>query len=361
MRLALEQAEAGLGTTSPNPSVGAVLVKDGRVVGRGHTQPPGQPHAEAMALLEAGEAARGATAYVTLEPCNHHGRTPPCTEALIEAGVVEVVYALGDPDERVNGAGSRRLREAGIRVTEGDGADEAARLLQGYLKHQQTGLPLVIVKYAASLDGRIASASGDARWVSGPEARAWVHRLRQQVDAIAVGSGTVLADDPELTARPDSGEAARQPLRVVIDSRGRTPASARVLGPGALVATSDVSPEGWRREIEGTGAEVLVLPSEGGYVSLEALLRNLGDRDVVHLLVEGGGALLGSLFDERRVDRLYAVIAPVIIGASDAPSAVAGRGAQVMAAAPRLRDVTVERLGEDTLITGVPVWPDATP
>ncbi len=360
MRLALREADAALGATSPNPAVGAVVVREGEVVGRGHTQPPGEAHAEVMALRDAGEAARDATVYVTLEPCNHHGRTPPCTEALIEAGVAEVVYALGDPDERVDGAGARRLREAGVRVSHGDGEDEAAWLMQGYLKHRRTGMPAVFVKYAASLDGRIASASGDARWVSGPEARAWVHRLRRRVDAIAVGSGTVLADDPELTARPANGDPPRQPLRVVIDSRGRTPATARVLGPGALVATLEDSPADWRDALTATGAEVLTLPRVDGYVSFDALLRNLGDRGVVQMLVEGGGTLLGSLFDERRVDRLYAVIAPVVIGAADAPAAVSGRGARIMAEAPRLDRMTVEQLGEDILIAGVPVWPDVT-
>lgn len=363
MRLALQEADAALGSTSPNPAVGAVVVKDGQVVGRGHTQPPGGPHAEVIALREAGVAARGATVYSTLEPCGHAGRTPPCTRALIEAGVTEVVFALDDPDEQVNGDGARQLRAAGVRVTAGDGAPEATWMLQGYLKHRRTGLPAVIVKYAASLDGRIASASGDARWVSGPEARAWVHRLRRRMDAVAVGSGTVLADDPELTVRPPAHltpTETTQPLRVVIDSRGRTPATARVLGAGSLVATLAESPPAWRDALAETGAEVLVLPSAGGYVSLEALLQNLGERGVVNLLVEGGGTLLGSLFDERRVDRLYAVIAPIVIGAASAPAAVVGRGAQVMAQAARLQHPTVEQLGDDTLIAGVPVWPDAT-
>ncbi|MEX1023000.1 MAG: bifunctional diaminohydroxyphosphoribosylaminopyrimidine deaminase/5-amino-6-(5-phosphoribosylamino)uracil reductase RibD, partial [Dehalococcoidia bacterium] len=266
-----------------------------------------------------------------------------------------------DPDGRVSGSGDRRLREAGLRVHVGDGAAEAARLLEGYLKHRRTGLPAVIVKVATSLDGRIAAASGDARWVSGPPARAWVHTLRTQVDAILVGSNTLLRDDPELTARIEGVLAPRQPLRVVVDSRARTPATARALGPGSMVVTAEPSPPAWREELAATGAEVLVLPLDGRYVSMAALLRALGERGMLSVLVEGGGTLLGSLFDQRYVDRLYAVIAPVIIGAHDAPSAVAGAGAQVMAAAPRLRDLTVERLGEDILVAGVPVWPDAAP
>ena len=360
MRVALDEAEAALGTTSPNPAVGAVLVRDGRIVGRGHTQPPGGPHAEVMALREAGDAARGATMYVTLEPHNHQGRTPPCTEAIIEAGVAAMHYAIDDPNPLVAGGGAKRLREAGIEVTAGDGAAESARLLEGYLHHRATGRPLVIVKYASSLDGRIASASGDARWVSGPEARAWVHRLRTKVDAIMVGSPTALADDPELTARPEGVEGPHQPLRIVVDSQGRLPVTARVLGPGSLIATTEKASNDWRAAIAATGAEVLVLPVDGRYVSLTALLQVLGERGILSVMVEGGGVLLGALFDQRMVQRLYAVIAPVIIGAAEAPSAVSGAGARVMADAPRLRDLSVERLGEDTLISGVPVWPDAT-
>ena len=359
MRLALAESEAGLGVTSPNPSVGAVVVRDGVVVGRGRTQPVGGPHAEAVALAEAGEAARGGTLYVTLEPCDHTGRTPPCTAAIINAGIARVEYAIHDPDERVSGAGERRLRAAGVEVARGDGAAESTRLLEGYLKHRRTGTPAVIVKYAASLDGRIASASGDARWVSGPEAREWVHRLRTRVDAIAVGSGTVLADDPELTARPTGIADPHQPLRVVLDARGRTPATARVLtGAGStLVVTAESSSQAWREGIAAAGAEVLTLPVADGYVDINALLHALGERGVLTLLVEGGGTLLGTFFDQRKVDRLYAVIAPVIIGAASAPAAVSGRGAQRMADAPRLQDLTVERLGNDTVISGVPVWP----
>jgi diaminohydroxyphosphoribosylaminopyrimidine deaminase / 5-amino-6-(5-phosphoribosylamino)uracil reductase len=360
MRIALEEAAQAVGTTSPNPPVGAVLVRDGRVVGRGHTQPPGGAHAEVMALGSAGEAARGATLYVTLEPCSHFGRTPPCADALVEAGVAAVHYAVGDPDPLVDGDGDDRLRLAGVVVEAGDGEIEATRLMEAYLHHRRTGRAFVIAKYAASLDGRIAAASGDARWVSGPEAREWVHELRAHVDAIAVGIGTVLADDPELTARPGgSAEAVHQPLRVIVDSQARTPPGARALAGGVLVATTEAAPAERRRTLERGGAEVLALPSEGGRVSLTALLEALGQRGVLSVLVEGGGTLLGALFDERQVGRLYAVIAPVIVGADGAPAAVAGRGAERMRDAPRLSDLEVRRLGEDVLISGVPVWPAA--
>ncbi len=297
--------------------------------------------------------------YVTLEPHNHQGRTPPCTEAIIEAGITAVHYSLDDPNPLVSGAGAARLREAGIEVTAGDGGAESRRLIEGYLNHRNTGRPFVIAKFAASRDGRIASASGDARWVSGAEARRWVHTMRTRVDAILVGSGTVLADDPELTARPEGVIEPHQPLRIALDSRGRIPATARMLGPRSLVVTTGASPETWRTSLQETGAGVAILDARNGRVSLDALLDLLGERGVPTLLVEGGGEVLGAFFDERRVDRLYAVIAPIVIGARTAPSAVSGRGAEVMAAASRLRDTDVERLGDDILITGVPVWPGA--
>lgn len=369
MRLALDEAQSALGTTSPNPSVGAVVVREGRVVGRGHTQPPGGPHAEIVALQAAGEAARGATLYCTLEPCSHTGRTGPCADAIIEAGVTAVHYSIDDPDNKVSGAGDARLRAAGLEVSVGDGETEATRILQGYLKQRRTGRPAVIVKVAMSLDGRIAAASGDARWVSGPEAREWVHHLRTQVDAVIVGSGTLVADDPALTARPaGSAGGAHQPARVVVDSRARTQPSARLFdeaGGPVLIATLAAAPEGWRDSIRARGGEVLTLPGQLGadgssHVSLDALLETLGSRGMLNVMVEGGGILLGALFDQRTVDRLYAVIAPVVIGAAAAPSAISGQGAQVMRDAPRLRDLTVTRLGDDILVEGVPAWPDAT-
>ena len=365
MRVALEEARLADGTVSPNPAVGAVVVLDGRVVGRGRTRPPGGPHAEVMALREAGEAARGADVYVTLEPCSHHGRTPPCTDALIEAGVAAVHFALVDPDPQVSGEGRRLLEAAGIATDAGDGGDEAERAMEAYLKHRRTGRPFVIVKYAASLDGRIAAASGDSRWVSGPQTLRWTHEQRTMLDAIVAGSGTIVVDDPQLTARPEGVDDPRQPLRVVVDSRGRTPESARVLDGEAatLIATTEASSSAWRSAMERGGAELIVLPSKVGvdgafHVDLEALLVALGERDVLTVLFEGGGVILGSLFDARLVDRLYAVIAPLVIGAANAPSAIAGRGVERMVDAPRLRDLTVERLGDDVVISGVPVWPD---
>ena len=361
MRLALGEGRRALGWSSPNPAVGAVVVGADGIAGLGRTQPPGGDHAEVVALREAGARARGATVYVTLEPCGHVGRTPACTGALAGAGVAAVRYAIGDPDPQVNGAGRRRLEESGIAVEEGDGAEEVAVQLEGYLHQRRTGRPFVIAKFAASLDGRIAASSGDSRWVSGPKTLAWAHQQRPGLDAIVVGSQTVVVDDPRLSARPEGGgEGVHQPLRVAVDSRGRVPDSSRLLdGPSpALIATTAAAPAQWRARMEARGAEVLELPAVERRVDLAALIEALGERGALSALFEGGGVLLGSLFDGRLVDRVQAIIAPLIIGAAAAPAAVAGRGIERMAQAPRLRDVTVTRLGDDTLISGLPVWPD---
>ena len=360
MAQALAEADRALGWSSPNPAVGAVVVQGGEVVGRGRTQPPGGDHAEIGALHEAGARAAGATMYVTLEPCGHHGRTPPCTDALLRAGVAAVRYAIADPDPLVAGDGHRQLAAAGVAVEAGDGDAEASELLEGYLTHRRTGLPFVIAKFASTLDGRIAAASGDARWVSGPEARAWAHDQRARIDAILVGSNTVLQDDPQLSARPaDRPGPVHQPWRVVVDSTGRVPATAAVLRSGdrpALVATTAAAPPAWRAELTRAGAELVELPADAGRVDLAALLAALGARGVLTLLVEGGGTLLGTLFDRRLVQRVHAVIAPLIVGDAAAPPAVAGRGAHAIAEAAQLRDVRSWRLGDDVLVNGLVDW-----
>jgi diaminohydroxyphosphoribosylaminopyrimidine deaminase/5-amino-6-(5-phosphoribosylamino)uracil reductase len=360
MHRALDLARNADHVVSPNPIVGAVIVSPGgETLGEGVTQPPPGPHAEVAALAAAGEKARGGTLYVTLEPHPFQGRTSPCTDAIIEGGIAEVHYAVADPDKRTNGEGHRKLEAAGVRVVAGEGEDEARRINEAFFKHRTTGLPFVIAKFAASLDGRIAAASGDSRWVSGPETRAWAHRLRTRIDAILVGSETVVVDDPQLTARPEGIDNPRQPLRVVVDSRGRITPMAQVLAGESrtLVATTEHSQADWRSAIIATGAEVISLPETDGHVDLRALCEELGKRDIVTLLVEGGGVTHGGFFDAGLVDKVHAVIAPLIVGAADAPSAVAGVGADRMADALRLGDVTVERLGEDILITGYPAYP----
>ncbi len=354
MRRALDLAEGVLGSTSPNPSVGCVVAHGDRIAGEGATQPPGGPHAEAAALRNAGDAARDATAYITLEPCAHTGRTPPCADALIAAGVATVHVAILDPDPQVSGRGIEKLRAAGIAVTVGDGDAEAGRLLEAYIKHRTTGLPFVIVKFAATLDGKIAASSGDSRWVAGEAARAWAHGFRTKVDAIICGVNNVLLDDPQLTARPGGMMAERQPLRIVADSRGRTPLDAKVLGPGGktIIATTAASPPAWRAQIEARGAEALVLPSDAsGRVDLHTLLRTLGERGVLSLLVEGGGVLHASFFAAGLVDKVHAIIAPKIIGGAAYP-AVAGDGVARMSDAVALRDIEIDRMGDDAVIVG---------
>jgi diaminohydroxyphosphoribosylaminopyrimidine deaminase/5-amino-6-(5-phosphoribosylamino)uracil reductase len=354
MRRALELAEGVLGSTSPNPSVGCVIVRDGRIVGEGASRPPGEAHAEVVALEGTGASAGGATVYVTLEPCAHLGRTPPCVDALISAGVASVHVAMRDPNPNVAGGGVEKLQAAGIDVTIGDGETEAARLLEAYIKHRTTGLPFVIVKFAATLDGKIAASSGDSRWVAGEAARAWAHGFRTKVDAIMCGVNNVLLDDPQLTARPGGAHAERQPLRIVADSRGRTPLDAKVLGSGGktIIATTDASPAAWRAAIGERGAEALVLPADAdGRVDLRALSVDLGERGVLSLLVEGGGVLHASFFAAGLVDKVHAIIAPKIVGGTRYP-AVAGEGAARMSDAVTLRDIEIERMGDDAVIVG---------
>jgi len=362
MQRALDLARETADFTSPNPTVGAVVVNNGEIVGEGVTQPPPGAHAEVTALQQAGDRASGATMYVTLEPCSHEGRTPPCTKAIIDAGIAEVHYSILDPDPNVNGGGHAALEAAGIATVAGEGEDEARLINEAFLKHRTTGMPFVIAKFAASIDGRIAAASGDSRWISGPEARAWAHERRTRIDAILVGSSTIVVDDALLTARPNDVEAERQPLRIVVDTRGRIPPMARVFtGPAkTLVATVEDAPAQWLAAIEAAGAEIVKLPRYDDRVDLKQLLQELGRRDIVHLLVEGGGMVLGSFFDRNLVDKVQAIIAPLIVGAADAHTAISGKGAYRMADALRLRDITVDRLGEDILVTGYPNYDTAS-
>ena len=355
MRRALSLAGRAVGSVSPNPAVGAVVVKDGAVVGEGWTQPPGQPHAEVMALRQAGEKSAGAALYSTLEPCHHYGRTPPCTETILAAEVAEVHAAVVDPNPLVSGKGAAHLNEAGVKTVLGEEEEEARRLMEAYFKHITTGLPFVTAKFAMSLDGKTATRTGDSKWISGEEARRYANSLRAASDAIMAGISTVLADDPRLTARDDNDNPlARQPLRIVVDSRGRTPEGARMLSePGAtLVAVASLDP-GTRERLAGAGAEVEVVANGEGRVDLAELLRRLGgDRSITSLLVEGGGTLLGSLFDLGLVDKVVAFVAPTIIGGEGVASPVGGLGVDKMADAIRLDRVEVMSFGDDAALVG---------
>jgi len=321
-------AKLALGQASPNPAVGAVVVKDDVIVGQGYTQPAGSWHAEILALDQAGERAKGGTMYVTLEPCCHYGRTPPCTEAIIAAGINEVHLAIIDPNPLVSGKGKEELERKGIKVYVGEHEAEAREINEAYVKFITTGMPFVIAKFAMSLDGKIATKGGDSKWISGDEARKYVHSLRYTTDAIMTGINTVLADDPHLTCRccgGKGGAARKQPLRVIVDSKGRTPLTSRVLSESGitLVALGRSATPEEKRAFAQAGAELRELPAEGGWVDLEGLLRTLGKQEVTSVLVEGGGILLGSLFDLRLVDKVVAFIAPIIIGGREGKTAVA--------------------------------------
>ncbi len=353
MQRAVELARKAVGNTSPNPPVGAVLVRDGRVVGEGRTQPPGGLHAEAEALRMAGDAARGADLYVTLEPCAHHGRTPPCADALVEAGVASVHVAAMDPAPHTAGRGVEHLREAGIPVTVDGGSSEAQQLVEAFAKHINTGLPFVVAKFAMSLDGKIAARSGDSRWISNETSRREAHRLRAEADAVMVGIGTALADDPLLTVRDVPLPARGQPLRVVVDSAGRLPASAAMLTEEGTTLLAVASAEA-ARAVEALGAETIAAPGVDGRTDLPQLLAELGARDVMSLLVEGGAALHGALFESRLVDKVVAFVAPVVIGGDGVPGPIGGAGAERMADALRLRDVTYTELDGDMMVVGYP-------
>jgi diaminohydroxyphosphoribosylaminopyrimidine deaminase / 5-amino-6-(5-phosphoribosylamino)uracil reductase len=336
--------------------VGAVVVRDGRVVGEGWHEGPGRAHAEVMALRAAGAEAEGATLVCTLEPCSHHGRTPPCTDALLRAGVVRLVIGCLDPLEARRGRGARILADAGLAVVQADGAEaEACRELNApFLTWAVTGRPSVTLKLATSLDGKVATAGGESRWISGPEARALVHRWRADSDAVAVGIGTALADDPRLTAR-DVGGDVRQPLRVVFDSAARLPLDSALVGGAAeapvLVVVAAGAPEERVRALEGAGVEVL--PAAGGPAErIGAALDELGRRAIQSLFLEGGARLAAAFVAAGAVDRVAWVLAPVLIGGADAPGALADVVAPTLAEAPRLRGVEVARVGEDTVLTG---------
>lgn len=355
MRLALHLAAKAQGATHPNPMVGAVVVRGGRMVGRGFHRKAGGPHAERMALAQAGAKARGATLYVSLEPCRHFGRTPPCTEAILKSGVRRVVAAMVDPNPKTQGQGLKRLRAGGVRTTVGILKKEAQELNKVFMTWMISKRPFVTVKVAQSLDGKIATSRGDSRWISGPPARAWVHRLRSEVDAILVGVETVLKDNPRLTIRPSAGHP---PVRVILDSHLRTPPSARIFSSRAPVIIAATKRASARREsrLRQKGAQIIRFSGGHGRVPIRALLRDLARREISHLLIEGGGRVIASAFEERAVDQLFCVIAPKVIGGKNAPTAVEGAGALSLQRSIPIRNLTVSRLGDDLLIRGDVYW-----
>ena len=361
MALALRLARRGAGRTSPNPAVGAVVVQAGRVVGTGWHRRAGLAHAEVLALRQAGPEALGATLYVTLEPCCHQGRTPPCTQAVLAAGVRRVVAAMVDPDPRVGGQGIAELQSRGIFVEVGPGAPEAARLNEAYLLHRRLGRPFVTYKAAASFDGRTAAADGTSRWITGPEARRDVHRLRAASDAVCIGIGTVLWDDPALTVR--EVRSRRHPLRVVVDSLARTPPGARVLdgtGP-TLIMVTEAAPEDSVAALKARGAEVARLPATGDRLALDAVVACLASRGIVSLLLEGGATLAGAFAGAGLVDRYVFYLAPKLLGGQGAPGLLEGWAAAGVGDARPLVLGGVRRIGTDLRVEARPAAPPGCP
>lgn len=352
MRMALELAARAGAETRPNPKVGAVVVRSGRIVGLGVHRRAGEPHAEVLALRQAGARAKGAALYVTLEPCAHTGRTPPCTEAIRRAGVTRIIAAMVDPNPKTRGRGFQCLRRFGLQVRSGLLKKEAEKLNRVFITWITKRRPFVTVKIAQSLDGKIAVIGGSSRWISSPASRAWTHRLRAQADAILVGVETVLKDDPRLTVR--TGSQRRQPAKIVLDSRLRTPSDARLFASGGkvILATTEAADRTREKRLIRSGAEVLRLPvAHGGRVDLDVLLRWLARREISHLLIEGGGETVASALAARAVDRVAWVLAPKLIGGRAAPGSVGGEGIRSLAQAVRLTDVQVKPIGKDWLVT----------
>lgn len=350
MRLALSLGRRGLGRCAPNPAVGCVIVKSGRILGRGWTQAGGRPHAETMALAQAGDAARGATAYVTLEPCAHHGQTPPCADALTHAGLARVVVALGDPDPRVDGGGLAKLRAAGIAVETGLCADEARADLSGFLGKVTRGRPMLTLKLAGSFDGRIATASGESQWITGPEARRHVHAMRARHDAVMVGAGTVRADDPSLTVRGLG--VSHQPVRVVLSRHLDLPLDSQLARtardiPVWICHGRRAAPElvtAW----QSMGATLIEVPEAGGTLDPDAVLQALGARGLTRVYCEGGGALAASLLMAGLADELVGYTAGLGIGAEGRPS-LAAMGLGRLGDAPRFDLIETRAIGPDIL------------
>jgi diaminohydroxyphosphoribosylaminopyrimidine deaminase/5-amino-6-(5-phosphoribosylamino)uracil reductase len=360
MTLALRLAAKGRGKTSPNPMVGALVVKNGRIVGRGFHHGPGQPHAEILALNQAGSRANGATLYVSLEPCCHLlKRTPPCVPAVVQSGVRQVVVAMVDPNPLVKGRGIAALRRAGITVTTAVAREEAMQLNRAYLHRVTTGRPYVILKAGMTLDGKVATSKGESRWITGPLARKAAHRLRSQADAVIVGIGTVLQDNPTLTARLSDRPlrlAPRQPLRVVLDSSLRTPPTARLCAgqnqAKTLIVTTSRASRLRRRPLERKGVELVSVSMKNGQVSLPALMRMLGKRGISSVLIEGGSTVNAAALREKLVNHVVLFLAPLLMGGQDAKAVIGGRSPKRLAEALTLRRVTLRRIGEDVIVEG---------
>ena len=365
MRRALELAQRAKGKTSPNPMVGALVVKGNRIAGEGYHHRAGAAHAEIEALSRAGQRAQGSTLYVTLEPCAHYGRTPPCCDAIITAGISRVVIGARDPNPLTNGRSMAKLRKAGIRTAIGVLASEVEGINAPFNKTMRLGLPMVVAKVGQSLDGKIATQSGESRWITSKTARRLSHGLRSSVDAIIVGITTICQDDPRLTVRGvrTAHKRSNRPVRVIVDSTLRIPLTARCLSkkaPGMCMVATTSRDTARRETLRRRGAEVLVFRSRKGRVPLRLLCRELASRGLQSVLIEGGGEVLASAFEERIVDRIMWMIAPTLIGGRDAPGSVGGKGISRLASAVKLTDVTLRRLGPDICVEARVKYPKGT-
>jgi len=357
---ALRQARKGLGRTSPNPVVGAVIVRDGKIIASGYHKRAGSGHAEIEALAKiGGRGKENDTLYVTLEPCNHYGRTPPCTKAILNSGIKKLVVGMKDPNPKVSGGGCEFLSEKGVEVRTGILESKCRQLNEAFLKFAATGRPFVVAKSALTMDGWTATATGHSRWITNEKSRQFVHRLRDKLDGILVGVGTVLTDDPSLTTRLKRGKG-RDPVRIIVDTNLRIPDEAKVLNrdssaPTLVAVGTDVSPERLRR-LERNGVKNLTCPTKEGRIDLAALMDILGGMDITSLLVEGGAAIMGSMIREKLVDKFYIFKAPRILGGNDGIPMASGPGPRKMNGALRLRDVKVRRFGDDILVRGYPEY-----
>ncbi len=333
IKISLELASKAKGLTSPNPCVGAVVVKNGRIIGKGYHKYAGGPHAEIYALRQAGKRAEGATLYVSLEPCSHYGRTPPCVDAIISSGIKRVVAAMKDPNPKNNGKGLRILRRNGIKADVGILEAEARRLNEDFVKYITKRMPFVAVKVAQTLDGKIATRTGDSKWITGQKARKFVHKLRSEVDAIMVGRGTVLKDDPLLTVRL-KGRKVKQPLRIILSGRSKIPSKARILNS------------------KGGGVIIVTTKEKSRRVDIRPLLKELAKREITSVLIEGGGETIASAFEAGVVDKVYFFIAPKVIGGREAPTSVEGKGVEKAGKAVRIEKTSFHKIGDDLLIEG---------
>jgi diaminohydroxyphosphoribosylaminopyrimidine deaminase/5-amino-6-(5-phosphoribosylamino)uracil reductase len=354
MKLALSLAAKGMGRTSPNPMVGAVIVKQNKIIGQGYHQKAGTPHAEIHALREAGADAKGATLYVTLEPCSHYGRTPPCADAIITAGISHVVIGARDPNPLVSGRGIAALQAAGITTQCGLLEEEAIRMNEVFYKFITTKRPFVVLKCAMTLDGKIATRTGHSQWITGEAARQYGHRLRDQYDAILVGRGTILADDPLLTTRLPNGEG-KNPVRIIVDSKASIPISSKVISDRAartIIAATGKAPVERIRALQEAGLQVLVLPEKEGRVDMVSLVQELGRRDITSVLIEGGAAINCAALHANIVDKVHFFIAPKLVGGHDAIGPIGNPGINDLNKAVQISFTYTERLGEDLHLEG---------